>query len=164
MITVAFSQNKKILSRIIRLLTHSDVSHALIIVKYYGEYMAFHASGLSVGYVNLREFAEHGSKLMYSVDIPLDEMKEGRIKKRCARLCGKNYGWATLFGYGLVLLAKSIGIRIKNPWADGKHTYICTELIGELLGIADAENMTPDELMNKIRSIYERPHPAGTAA
>lgn len=163
MITVAFSKNNMILSRLIRLFTHSDVSHALIISKYYGEYMVFHAAGLSVGYSNLKEFAKH-SKLVYSIDIPIDELKEARLRKRCARLCGKPYGWLTLFGFALVLLAKMIGIKIRNPWADGKHTWICTELAGEMLGIPDAENLTPDELMEKVRSKYERPHPSGTAA
>lgn len=146
---VGFSYNRGILSRLIRFFTKSSVSHVFIVTWIHGEPMAYHAAGLSVGYSNLKYFSEYNT-LVTCIELPVLAFDKAKIMRKAARLCGRPYGFKTLLGFGWVLLAKAIGLRVKNPWVDGSSTYICVELVGELAGVKDAESMTPDELLERM--------------
>lgn len=153
LLRISFSKNNLPLSALIRIITRSDVSHALMDLELFGQDIVFQAAGLSVNLENKKEFLKVSQVVDY-VDIPLPQEDYARLVSRAFELCGRPYGWATLFGFGLVLLAKTVGIRVKNPWADGTHTFICAELMGTMLNLPDAEEYTPDELRAKLKEKY----------
>jgi hypothetical protein len=152
-ITIGFSKNKKILSKIIRWITRSGVSHTYI--KYRqpdtDKLVVCQASGLSVNIENYDLFLTH-QEIHQEFDIHIDDCFWYAAQDFIATNIGKPYSIKQLVGMIVVLIGRSIGIGINNPFRDGMHSFICVEVVANIIGICGAENLTPEDVLQYIRS------------
>lgn len=64
---------------------------------------------------------------------------------------GKPYSLLQLIGYLWIMLCKTVGLRVRNPLSNGRHSYVCVELVARYLNIKDAESMTPQDPYDLLR-------------
>jgi hypothetical protein len=84
------------------------------------------------------------------VEVELTDEQWAEAEKVRVYECGKTYSYSQLIGYAWVLLGRGLGKKWSNPLADGKHGYVCVELVCRCLGIGDAESMTPQDLLEHL--------------
>jgi len=89
----------------------------------------------------------------YEVDLAEEELRE--VVKKCVDLAGTKYGTLALIGMAFERVT-----GIKSPFRDRDRTFVCSELVGEVLrqtGIADVaidlELAGPKKLESAIASI-----------
>lgn len=152
-ITVGFSRNKKILSKIICLLTKSDVSHTYIKIPVpeYNTNMMFQAAGLNVHYMNEDVFKAHGSTIVEEIDVEVTDEQYARAEKFRVTECGKAYSVMELIGYLWVLLNHKIGRDVPNPFYDGDTAYVCVEVVTTCTGINDRGTLVPETLRQLLK-------------
>lgn len=155
---MGFSRPKKfaIGSAVIRIAENSPFSHAFL--RWYAEGikrdMVYQASHGMVHFVSGENFDNINETIVsYYVDLTDEQFKN--VIKKCVDLAGTKYGTLALLGMGL---ERATGIE--NPFRDGDRTFVCSELVGEVLkqsGIADVaidlELAGPKKLESAISAI-----------
>ena len=150
-IFIGFSDGRNLFSSLIKFATSSKISHCFIGFEETGHNMIFQASGISVNYENNEHFLTHAKVVdLYSKIITDEEWEH----MKCLQLdkLGYYYSYREIVGYACVLLCSSIGLKIKNPFYDGDHAYVCVELTLEQLGEEWNGTMTPEQLRNWCKS------------
>ena len=101
-------------------------------------WVVFHAQGLKIHGVTWATFQKK-NKSIEEYSVPCTQAKWTEILQFCWDSCGIPYGGGQLVGMGWVrLLYNWFHMKIKNPFADGKETQVCSEFSGhvaERLGI-----------------------------
>lgn len=158
-IIIGFSRPRKfkLLAWIIQKIEHSDYSHAY--TKTYSDslerWLIYQASGLEVNFEGKQKFYEKNEAIkeyLFQVDA---ETKQKFLQKAVDTI-GTPYGIKQLIGIGIIRFGKFIGIKLKNPFRDGRATYVCSELVGELvqdlmdITIDDLDSLGPKELQQII--------------
>lgn len=128
---VAFSRPKKfaIGSWAIRLATKSSYSHALLRwhSKSLNKDLIYQASHGMVHFTSGERFdANHEMLAVYEIQLTDEQHKA--VMKKCIDLAGTEYGYWALIGMALERFS-----GIKNPFRDGDNTFVCSELVGEVL-------------------------------
>lgn len=146
---IGFSTSNRLLSRLIRFITRSSVSHVYICIPInkHNVNLIFQASGLAVNMESSINFIEH-SKIIREIAIPLSEEQEIELMTFVFDTLGKPYSLLQLVGMIWVIGCKTIGLHVKNPFRDGDHSYVCVELIAKILKLKGAEEMTPQDLLD----------------
>lgn len=144
---VGFSSHKSsAFSWLIRTCTKSKVSHAYARLQtQYDQDVIFQASGLVVNMVGEVEF-ERKAVNVEEYDVPLTEEQYNRAMNMTISELGKPYSIKQVFGFLYVLTMRNLGKKVSNPFSDGTHAYVCVELIADMLGLSNAESMTPEDL------------------
>lgn len=145
---VGFSSHPGIFSWAIKKVTCSHVSHAYICLPKFidGEDMVFQASGLTVNYTNYNVFVKK-SIVYEEYEMQVTDEQYDTAIKIMAEAAGKPYSVKEIFGYLYVLAMHEWFYKtVKNPFADGDKSYVCSELIAECLGAKDPESLTPEDL------------------
>lgn len=135
---VGFSRPKKfsIGSTAIRIAENSPFSHAYIRWHANGieRDMIYQASHGMVHFVSGESFDKDAETVVsYYIDLADEQFKN--VVRKCVDLAGTKYGTLALAGMGF---ERATGI--KSPFRDGNKTFVCSELVGEVLkqcGIAD---------------------------
>lgn len=136
-IYIGFSKPKGVwfpwFSWLIRWAEHIDFSH--VYIRWGSTYLerdcVYEAQSRGVNFVCSKIFNDH-------VEI-VHEFKVSNINRKpvvqfCMDNAGIKYGVKQVFGMGYVILAKKIlGKEVKNPFADGKATMVCSEMVGYIL-------------------------------
>lgn len=145
---IGFSTSNRCLARLIRWMTRSSVSHVYICIPVtkHSVNLIFQASGLAVNMESSVNFMEH-SKIVREIAVPLSLEQEEELMAFVFDTLGKPYSLLQLVGMIWVIGCKSVGLRVKNPFRDGDHSYICVELVAKLLKLKGAEEMTPQDLL-----------------
>lgn len=158
-IIVGFSTHKtfNVLSKLIQLVEHTDFSH--VYIRFYSKsidrYLIYQASGLQVNFCGLEHFYEK-NKTIAEFRIKVDPETKRQLLMDAVDLAGKPYGMKDLIGIGLVRFCSLFKIKIKNPFADGSKTYICSELASTFLvklgyTIQDLDSATPKDVYDILR-------------
>lgn len=146
---IGFSTGRgfKVYSLLIRVLTGSRVSHTYqrIEVPEFDSEVIFQASGLKVNYENADIFASH-SRVVEEYEVPVSDFYAHLAERMRVTEVGKPYGILQVVGYMWVLLLRRVGLRVKNPLADGNASHVCVELNAKQIGLKDVEGMTPEDL------------------
>ena len=123
--------------------THSNISHTY--VRLDGA-TVFQASGLTVNEQVYEYFITYETVVKeFQMQITDEQFAAGEVF-RIASL-GKPYSMKEVFGFGWVMLMKTLGKKVANPGRDGNHAYVCSKLMCDYAGIDDKdENLTPDDL------------------
>ena len=148
-IIVGFSRNNKILSKLIRIVTRSSVSHVYVRIPSgiaNPEYMVYQASGLAVNAEGYGHFQTH-AEIRAEFTAEFADADFLLVESFLMQQLDKPYSIKQLIGMLYVIAAKTCGFRVKNPFSDSDHSYICVEYVAKALGITGAEEMTPDDLM-----------------
>lgn len=158
-IIIGFSTHRtfNILSEIIKKVEHTDFSH--VYIKLFStsldRYLIYQASGLSINFCGQATFYEKNKDIAQFLIAVTAEQKKAMLQL-AVDLAGKPYGMKDLIGIGLVRFLAFFGKKIKNPFADGSKTYICSELAATLLvqlGIPfeDLDSTTPKDVYDTLR-------------
>lgn len=146
-VIVGFSSHPGVFSTLIKFVTNSKVSHTYIRIPIpeYNESMIFQASGLVVNYTNYKVFLEKSKVIEeYEIEVSDDVFALGEMLR--VMEMGKPYSMKEVFGLLWVLAMRGLSVRVKNPFRDGSHSYICVELAMMCVGLgSDSENVTQED-------------------
>lgn len=140
---IAFSRPKSkwsIGSWIIRLFEGAPFSHALLRwnSQSLDRDLIYQASHGSVHFVSGQRFdADTETVVEYELDFA-DEEFTAAVQK-CVDFAGAKYGYFTLWG---IALERFTGI--KNPFRDQDKTFICSELVGDILKLREGSLIDVD--------------------
>jgi len=157
-VVFGFSTPKKfnLLSWVIRKCEKVEFSHVYLKVynTYFERWMIYQASGSKVNFIGFDRFLEHHN-VVKEIELEISEENYKLMYQEAIDTLGVSYGVKQLIGMGLVRLFNLFNIRISNPFADGKATYVCSEAIATILSeyfgfkVEDLDNISP-------KDIYER--------
>lgn len=164
---IGFSKprNKKfpIISWLIRLFENTPYSH--VYIRWNSDYLErsiiYQASGSSVNFEEGRNFIKK-NEILTEFELLVSEDIEKNIKQKAMDLCNISYGIKQISGLLLVKLFKLFNKNIQNPFSDGSATYVCSELVADLLIVTDFEsdksldNITPKDIYNYFNNCLDR--------
>lgn len=135
-ITIAFSKPSSrlaIVSLLIRIFERSKFSHALIRWKSDAlqREMVYHASHGMVHFIEGSRF-DTVAETVAAYEIDLTESQHLQVVQKAVDLAGVKYGFLTLIGIAFERITK-----IRNPFRDQSKSFICSELVGEILKICE---------------------------
>jgi hypothetical protein len=141
-----FTRNKKLGSRLIRLITGDDVSH--VAIEYWG--MVYHMTAKGYMIQTLRKFVIHNEivhvKYLNISPITLNERLDAAAEKH------HGYDYFALIWLGVLLTAHRLtGYVItrnhwQKPWLD-----LCTEFVTSMIGQSADSIITPGALWRTIK-------------
>lgn len=151
---IGFSTSSAILARLIRFVTRSGVSHVYvrIPVPNHAQNLIFQASGLAVN-LEAEIFFLEKARVVKEFPMILTPEKSAKLESMVLNRLGAPYSCKALVGMLCVLACRTFGKKIKNPFRDGDHSYVCVELAANLLDIEGAEEMTPQDLLDKLTAV-----------
>ena len=131
-VVTVYSRPRKLfapISWLIRLIEGTRFSHVAVVLHFndVNKIAVFEASGTSVKFMNYNDWMDKNE----IINGYLHEVNESTFKQLagfCFDTVGKKYGIKQLLGMMYARL-----FRVKNPWADGKASYVCSELVGHIL-------------------------------
>jgi hypothetical protein len=151
---------KKILSSAIMKVDDVDFSHAYIKLwsEKYNRYLIYQASGLQVNFVNQEIFESH-NVAVHEFEVEVSDETRTIVMQYAIDRCGMPYSIKELFGFLLVKINSCFGKTIKNPFGDGNRSYVCSELVAEIIREClgkqlpkDPDDMTPKDLCLFLRA------------
>jgi len=157
MIYVGFSTTNFIVSRIIRRLTKSEVSHTFFAYLAFGRLWVLEAGFLGICIVPLDKFAKKNQIILL---VPVKELNTEDLSSAMDRL-GDAYDFGGLFGGIFPIIGHWLKRKWKNPW-DNTKAMFCSELIVTTLQDAKFKGMeefvaadtTPQELKDYFTAHY----------
>jgi hypothetical protein len=142
-----------IFSWTIRLIEQTPYSHCFI--RWHSAWLerdvVYEASGTIVGFKE-GLFFDHKSKTLYEYEMACSDDVRKKIIQKAMDLSGRPYGVKQVFGILIVKIARKLGYDIKNPFSDGQATWVCSEIVAELLKELDMninvhiDNVTPKDI------------------
>jgi hypothetical protein len=162
---IGFSTPKKqtIFSSLIKLFLRTKYSH--IYLERTSEFLdvtyIYQASGLSVNFENAEYFKQKNHVVSeFEFEVPAEVYN--KIISAAMKKAGRPYGIKQVFGIAWTFICPG---KVKNPFADGSYSYICSELIAELLDIAGIVNknswsksmdsITPKDVFEKLEELND---------
>lgn len=161
-VTLVFTTSSHWLSRTIRALTVSDVSHVAVGTEMFGVPVLFHAALDSKTGQDGVQVTPRSRWLEDNIVVAEYEFVNDVSDKmgEMVGLIGEKYDKLGLVGYIAVLLAKWLGERIKNPLSSPRR-FVCPryalkldptgDKVPEWKGL-DADHVTPHDLLVLCRS------------
>lgn len=159
-IGIFFSTSQHLVSKAIRLVTRSRVSHAGII--YYDESLAIpvvmHATGVGFHILPLKKFLKDNL-----IIASYTSRHEGRLAMglhQVARRLGDHYDFEGVLGFLLVYIGRWLHKKWRNPFRDSGRMF-CSEMVVVMLQDAaffsdlDPETTSPEDLMQRLNSSPE---------
>lgn len=162
-IIIGFSKPKNhsfpIFSWIIRFVDWAPYSHVYIRwnSKSIDRDLIYQASGISVHFLSGKKFDQKAESL-FKYQIEINESLKYKTIQKCVDNLGSPYGIKQALGIGIVKLFRLFGKDIKNPFADGNATWVCSELVLDVLkdlGMKiniNADNVTPKDIQKFLES------------
>lgn len=138
-IIIGFSKPKNkifpIFSWAIRAVERTEYSH--VYTKWHslgaGVDIYYQASGSSVHF-SCKEVAESHLNPVHEYEVYISKESYKKLLKFCMSNAGKDYGVKQVFGIVYSKIMSAIkGEIIKNPFADGRRSQVCSELIGAMI-------------------------------
>ena len=160
--TFLFSTGNWPLSRAIRALTSSTVSHCGIGLTVAGVRLVADASLLGVEMVT-RERWFAGKRVLAEYMVPEDVAP---THSYVLGELGKGYDYSGMFGYMPIFMARWMHRRIANPWASPSRV-VCSEFIvrglqarSDTWAAMDPEECPPEQLMKMCLGMFTRVWPS----
>lgn len=135
-ITIGFSRPKetKLISSLIMTVERTKYSHVYIRWHSTGidRTLIYQASGLAVNFMGLDHFLDHNT-IVDEFDIEVSEESRRQIIQFAVDTVGLGYGTKQILGIGILRIGSAFGARWKNPFRDGRQTYVCSELVAHIM-------------------------------
>lgn len=161
---IGFSKPKNnkfpIFSWAIRLVENTPYSH--VYIKWHSDYLErdiiYQASGSSVNFMEGSYF-NNKAETLYEYEINIPNKSSKIAKQKAMDYSNRPYGIKQIFGILIVKIAKLFNKEIKNPFSDGKATWVCSEIVANILielGYninISLDNVTPKDIYNFLESI-----------
>jgi len=138
-INIGFSKPKKhpfpIFSWAIRLVERTKYSHVYLNWHSKGADVDiyYQASGSSVHF-SCESVAKEKLETIYLYQIEIDRKRYRKLIKFCMSNAGKDYGKKQIIGIAYSkFMCYITGKKVKNPFSDGRKSFVCSELVGALI-------------------------------
>lgn len=156
-VTIGFSKPKgkkfPIFSWIIRLVDWTPYSHVYLRwdSKYLERTLVYEASGTTVHFVEGSRFDKR-IEVVHQYPIEVTDAQKKKMVQKAVDFSNAPYGIKQVAGIGIVKLARLFGKDIKNPFSDGSATWVCSEIVNDVLkdlgmdvGV-HRDNVTPKDI------------------
>lgn len=127
----------------------------------YQRWLVYQASSTMVNFMNIETFNEEAQSV-YEAQIEVSQETGFKVMQFAIDNCGKPYGIKGVFGYAWVRIKEIFGRKEENPLTDGNASFVCSELVAEILKEClgaelskSPENMTPKDIYDLIPSIIK---------
>lgn len=127
--------------------------------EYLGQIMYYQASHTLVNSMSESVFLSQETPI-YEFTFNVSDESFLACMKFAANQSGKPYGVLEICGLAFVEIGSFVGIKITNPFKDAGQTWICSELIAELLNQCeninlptDLNDMTPKEMYELVNTL-----------
>jgi hypothetical protein len=162
---IGFSRRRKfnLVSWLVRKVEGTEFSH--VYVRFPSERLArnilYEASGTSVHF-KAQWIFDRDNEVVEEYETLISEDTHVSVMRFCLDNAEVPYGLKSLFGFGIVKIASIFGIKIPNPFRDGRKTYVCSELVADILRDAGFDapcegEATPKVLREFIRAKFGAP-------
>jgi hypothetical protein len=118
--------------------------------KTFDRTLIYQASSTMVNFMNEATFNEHNEVVReFTLDVP--ELIKRSVIQYSIDQVGKPYGVKEAFGLAIIRLGEILGQRWKNPFADGHQSFVCSELVADILidVLWDQSGIVPDDITPK---------------
>lgn len=131
----------------------------------YNRFLIYQASSSMVNFMNVETFDEE-AEVVREFDVQMDDETYLTMVRFAIDNSGKAYGVKECFGLAYVRIMELFGKTVKNPYADGDKTWVCSALISEILRdyagqvlAKDPDDMTPLDVFQLMLSITKSDSP-----
>jgi len=150
---IGFSTSNSVISKIIRKLTRSEVSHTYLKHNIEGHDLVLHANEHGVEFDKYVDFNRKFT-IVAEYDLIMTDAQEKAFIFYAVQQVDRPYDFLALVGFAWVLLNKAFKRKIGNPFKN-KAAYFCSELMLTSLQAAkffgsehlDRDLTTPEDLM-----------------
>lgn len=152
---IGFStNNKNILSNLIRFFTESKISHTFLLFEAHEQTFVLHASDRGISISNFKKFKQENTLVkLFMIDINNEEQA---IQFALTKL-DIEYDYIGALGYLWVLLMRKLGKKTVNPLVT-RTKEICSKFITEILAFdnykdyasLDAATIDPEDLLEML--------------
>ena len=153
-IIVGFSTSKAWYSRLICWATKSKVSHTFLLVKMMGELLVFQEGPLGYGAKNFETFKKENQ--IVDLIVPKVPISLGFMKSLSQ--LGMPYGYLALIGMAFVMIGRSLGWHVLNPFrgirapfCSARNTMILQDSKYPGAEKLDAYSTSPEDLLEFMR-------------
>lgn len=163
-ISIGFSTPKEWMpfAALIRASEQTPYSHSYVRIPAprIGEDLIYQASSTRVNFWGGTYFDDN-EKVIKEFILEISDEAKFKLLQRAIRRLGKPYGVKQVVGMGCVIVARWFGKRIKNPFADGEDSYVCSEIVWEVLeelGIevgVDRDVATPKDIFQALENHFK---------
>lgn len=159
MMKIGFSTTNNWVSKIIRKMTHSKVSHAWIYFdndSFFGFPLVLESTTEGFRIIPYEQFKK-ANIVVTLVDTKID-ISSALVKE--AQNLGESYDFIGLIGMFFVMIGKWFKMKIKNP-SHNLHSMFCSEAVVRILQQAnypgtkdlDPKNISPEDLYELLNSL-----------
>lgn len=163
-LVIGFSKPKNkcfpIFSWAIRFIEQTPYSH--VYVRWRSDKLerdlVYQASGTMVNFMEGSRF-DNQAETTHKYELEISEYIKLKVVKKAVDNAGAPYGMKQVIGILLVKLARLMGKDIKNPFSDGKATWVCSEIVLDALKELGMEmkihpdNVTPRDIKEYLSSL-----------
>lgn len=121
-IKLGFSYSDSYISRFIRWVTSSPISHTFLWIELDGKEFVAEASFTGFRLILKRNWDK--DNIVYEIVEPIVPLDKGW--ESAEDWLGEAYGWKGLIGYGLVILARKLKRQLHNPFHEHRSLF-CSE-------------------------------------
>lgn len=151
---IGFSTTNGLVSKIIRWATRSEASHSYVMFYVAGKPLVIHSTQKGVNCDCYAKFVKNNKIVAeYKLLVPQEDEKQALAHAIC--LLDKKYDFLSIVGFAFVLLNRTFGRRVKNPFPN-RSAYHCSEFALEEMRRAgledldafDRESTAPEDLIH----------------
>lgn len=142
---VGLSTTGSVVSGIIRWLTRSKASHSFMRFEVAGEDVVIHSTSNGVNLDYYPKFKKK-NKIIAEFKIKSTKAKEQAAIRYALQNLDRPYDYLAIAGFLWVLIAKTFGKKVKNPFPN-RSAYFCSELTIKALvaaGVEGADKLDPE--------------------
>lgn len=143
-ISISLRKNDKIGSRIIRFATGEEFSHIGVQL---GDDKIFQSDAHGCRVTLIDEFVDGNVVRAFYFKVSEEDFKQMRV--RAISKLGYNYDFLGVIGFGLLLLAKKVGIKVKIPLMNPRW-MMCSEY-AEWILTGKQTTLTPGQVLEQFR-------------
>lgn len=136
-IVIGFSKPKgefKPLSWLIRVFEGTPYSH--VYISWHSEKLnrtlIYQASGAQVNFTSPTVF-ESINETVAEFELEVSDEAKLEVVRFAVDNAGVPYGCRQIVGMAISRIFRLFGAKVKNPFSDGRSTYVCSELVGTIL-------------------------------
>lgn len=138
----------------------TDYSHVYIKFRSekYDRQMIYQASASMVNFMGESVFYKN-SQVVESYEVEISDAARSAMILFAIDNAGKPYSMKNVLGLAAVRVAEIFGFKIKNPLSDGRETFVCSELVWDLLVEAglippsSSDEVTPKQVRDLMASL-----------
>ncbi len=162
-LTISFSRPHvfKIYAWLIMKVENTHFSHVAISWKseYLDREIVYQASHTMVNFCEGKRYIRN-HLITDTFEVDMDENIQKKVIQFAMDHAGIPYGFKQVLGIGYIKLMGLFGKKVNNPFNNGKNTYVCCELVADILKQyfnmdktinIPLDNITPKQLYNLLK-------------